>query len=510
MDTQATPSTVRSLLEVPLAKPWHYRRSGVYYLRIRPLSSNGSCTLSLRSSDRPTAMTTSKQLLSTLRAFHLDNPEATWEELRDHLRDTAEGMLSVPTEWELLDTMGMVYSDIREDLHMIACTASLTAPQAKAVEVGRRIMRASERRLKGYPGELALIIDELNQSEVIDRERLTSSSLSVGPPQDLPVSTHKPATVEEPKPLSWEDLADSYMTEHSVNVKVSTVGSLRTQHTVIGRAFEAIGVSDLSKHKREDLIAVRSNLMESRAPSTVNNLIATLSTVLKWAEANDLIKKAYTAKLKLTKNTTSKREGFTESQVAKIMGHANGIPSTDWQRWGLSLLVITGARVGEVAQITQEDIRQVDGCWCIDINENGPGKSLKTRYSARVVPLTDGAFGFDLTSFLEAVKAGALPSDNGINAMNASRGLGALLKEALGDDREQNQTLHSLRHSMASRLQSKGTPLPFTQAILGHASGSISYDIYGKSGLPIRALAEVLSGIFATGIPVNNEAATQG
>lgn len=491
MDAQVIQPTVRSVLEVLLAKPWHYRRSGVYYLRVRPLRSKGTCTLSLRSTDRPTAMTTSKQLLSTLRAFHLDKPDATWDELRDHLRSIAEDTLATSTDWEELDAVGMAYSDIRGDLQRIART-SLTPPQAKAVEMGKRIMWESERRLEGHPKGLADIIDELNHDEDYDRHRRASVSLSVSPPPA------NPAIIEEPKPLSWEDLSDSYMAEHSVNVKVSTLGALRTQHTVIGRAFEAVGVSDLSKHKREDLIAVRASLLESREPSTVNNLLATLSTVLKWAEANDLIKKAYTAKLKLTKNTTSKREGFTESRVAKAMSHANGLPATSWQRWGLSLLAITGARVGEIAQLTKADIKQVDGCWCIDINEDGPGKSLKNRYSTRLVPLTDGALGFNLTAFLEAVKAGALPSDNGINAMNASRGLGALLKEALGEDREQNQTLHSLRHSMASRLQSKGTPVIYTQAILGHASGSISYDTYGNS-VPVKALAEVLREVYKTG-----------
>lgn len=486
MDTPAASPIVRTVLEVPLAKPWHYRRSGVYYLRVRPLRSTGSCTLSLRSSDRSTAMTTSKQLLSTLRAFHLENPEATWGELREHLRSIAEDALATPTDWELLDTQGLVYSDIREELHMIACTASLTPPQAKAVELGRRIMGAAERRLQGHPKGLADIIDEIDQDKASDRAGSVSSSLSVGAPQ-APMS----ALVGEAKPLSWEDLADSYMAEHSVNVKVSTLGALRTAHTVIGRAFEAVGVSDLSKHKREDLIAVRTNLLETRKPSTVNNLLATLSTVLKWAEANDLIKKAYTAKLKLTKATMSEREGFTEAQVAKAMSHANGLPATSWQRWGLSLLAITGARVGEVAQLTKEDIKQIDGCWCIDINENGPGKSLKNRYSARLVPLVDGAFGFDLTAFLEAAKAGALPSDNGINAMNASRGLGVVLKESLGEDREKNQTLHSLRHSMASRLQRGGIPVVYTQAILGHASGSISYDGYGST-VPVQKLVAVL------------------
>lgn len=76
LEDQEGRSHNRRQLRTPLANPWHYRRSsGVYYLRV--------LTLSLRSTDRPTAMTTSKHLQAALRAFHLDNPDATWEELRD-------------------------------------------------------------------------------------------------------------------------------------------------------------------------------------------------------------------------------------------------------------------------------------------------------------------------------------------------------------------------------------------------------------------------------------------
>lgn len=84
LEDQEGRSHNRRQLRTPLANPWHYRRSsGVYYLRVRPVGSCKALTLSLCSTDRPTAMTTSKHLQATLRAFHLDNPDATWEELRD-------------------------------------------------------------------------------------------------------------------------------------------------------------------------------------------------------------------------------------------------------------------------------------------------------------------------------------------------------------------------------------------------------------------------------------------
>jgi len=66
-----------NLLQTALAKPYHYRRSGRYYLRLRPQGTvKGFFTLSLRTTDKASAMTISDDILSTLKAYHLDNPEA--------------------------------------------------------------------------------------------------------------------------------------------------------------------------------------------------------------------------------------------------------------------------------------------------------------------------------------------------------------------------------------------------------------------------------------------------
>ena len=83
--------TVRKLLD--LACPYLYRRQGRYTLRVRPKGSRMTCSLSLKTSQRQAALTTATHLLTTLRAFHLDNPDATWEQLKEHLLWLAEGVL---------------------------------------------------------------------------------------------------------------------------------------------------------------------------------------------------------------------------------------------------------------------------------------------------------------------------------------------------------------------------------------------------------------------------------
>lgn len=464
-------------LTTVLAKPWHFRRHGRYYLRLRPRNQTLlAFTLSLRTTDRTTAMDTSQNIIKALAYFQLDKPEATWEELREQLVVIAEQCLhEAHCDGSIMAT-SEAYQALYAALKHATAKEVLTVDQHRALAVGKSILSAAHARLEGRSEHLVEIIDSLNKEMHVDSAGHTSVPLSVGAPKD---------------PLSWTTLSDLYMTEHSINLKPETQRSMLTNFKVIGEAFTAIGVPDLRKHTREDLTALRAKLLEDRAASTVNNLIQKLTTVLNWAAANDKLTKVYTAKLKITKGADSKREGFTRPQVATLMEYTGTLPADSWERWALSLAVITGARVGEIAYLTKADIKQVDGLWCIDINENDPGKSIKNKHSARMVPLVDGAFGFDLAAFLQAVEDNALPSAHGINPVKASKVLNLRIQKALGTLAGGDQTLHSLRHHFASAMQAAGVPVAFAQAVTGHSSGTITYDGYG-SGIPIQKAYEAI------------------
>lgn len=480
MTTSKHPQSGTKLLQTALAKPYHYRRSGRYYLRLRPQgSTTGFFTLSLRTTDKATAMTISQEILQTLKAYHFDNPEATWDELRERLIDIAESYLTMAHG----DSSLVAYEMINDEHHVALREASaklpLTVNQQRAVGKALEILEAAQERLEGRPGKLVEIVRDL-KGDSCGTSVALSPSLSVLSPQEL---------------LTWDYLSNQYLTEHSVNIKESTKASMLVNYKAIKGAFEEIGLTDLRTHTRDHMRDARTALMVGRQPSTVNNILTKMMTVMDWAVDNDYLTKAYTSNLKLTKGTDSKREGFTKDQVVALMTHAAELPADSWERWGLSILAITGARVGEIAYLTKKDIKQVDGLWCIDINEDGPGKSIKNKHSIRKVPLIDGAFGmFDLQVFLKAVEAGALPSDNSVNPVKASKNLGILMKKILGETREETQTLHSLRHFLSSALQAEGVPVAFVQAITGHSTRTITFDNYG-SAIPVRKLAEELSKV---------------
>ena len=58
---------------------------------------------------------------------------------------------------------------------------------------------------------------------------------------------------------------------------------------------------------------------------------------------------------------------------------------------------------------------------------------------------------------------------------------------------DRTQTFHSLRHSLAGALKAAEVPVGTAESILGHASGSISYDLYGAgSAVEVKRMAEAL------------------
>lgn len=464
--------TGTNLLQTALAKPYHYRRSGRYYLRLRLQgTATGFFTLSLRTTDKATAMTISQDILSTLKAFHFDNPEASWDELRERLVDIAESCLMMTHGDSSLVAYEMINDEHHHALSEASAKMSLSVNQQRAISKALEIIEASQERLKGRSGKLVEIVRDL-KGETCSTPVALSSSLSVLPSE----------------PLTFKALSALYLDELKDNV---TPGTMRDAKSSCKDIAEILGDLDLKTHTREDMKNLREKLFEGRKASTVKKILTRLSTVMKWAVNNDYIAKALTEGLKPTKGAESSREAFSQDQVKALMAHAKSLPMDAWQRWALSLGVITGTRIEELRQLTKADVKQVGDGWGIDINRND-GKSAKTKNSLRVIPLTDGAYGFDLKAFLEFVQV----ADSRLFSLGAGRFselLNGLIRDVLGVKADRKQTFHSLRHSLAGALKAAEIPVGTAESILGHASGSISYDLYGAgSAVEIGRMAEAL------------------
>lgn len=416
-----------------LASPYHYRRHGIYYLRLRVTGSvNRTVSVSLKTTDRRWAMQTSGHLTSSLQAFHLDHPDASWNDLREHLLTLVSTTLMSTDDGHPLRRWGDMYRNVT------------VAPSP--VETSYR--------------------------EVM-------------------------STTLAESPMTFDALAQLYMADRAGEQKPSTLKETTLCHKVISEHLEGL---DFRNHSREDLVAFRARLAQGRMPSTVNKLIVKLSAVLAWAVENAHLSKTYDKKLKLTKGVESTRKAFSQHQVSKLMEYANNLPEASWKRWLLSLGIITGGRLKEICQLATGDVVTMkSGLVAIHINEAGEGKSIKNKQSERLVPLSDGAYGFDLAAFLRYVdvirrcgseslaQIGYRPSGEWVNQH--------AIPAALGETYERGLVFHSLRHSLASLMQAKGVPVTHAQAVMGHASGTITFDTYG-AGVPVEVIEKMLKAVF--------------
>jgi integrase len=424
-------------------------------------------------------MTISQDILKTLKAYHFDNPEATWDELRERLIDIAESCLTMAHGDGSLVAYEMIHDEHHVALREASAKLPLSVNQQRAVSKALEILEAAQERLEGRPGKLVEIVRDL-KAESCGTSVALSPSLSVLP-------------TEASKPLTFKTLSGLYMEERKDNIQASTMRDVKSSCEAIGAVF---GDLDLKTHTREHMKNLRDQLLEDRKPSTVKKLMTRLTTVMDWAVHNGYIDKSFDKGLKPTKDTDSSRRAYSQDQIKTFMAHANSLPADSWLRWALSLGAIAATRIAELRQLTKADVKQVGDVWVIDINRND-GKSAKTKHSVRVVPLTDGAFGFDLKAFLQFVDK----ADSRLFKLGEGRFsevVNGTLREVLELKADRTLTFHSLRHSLAGALKSVATAQGTTESILGHSSGSISYDLYGAgASVEVGRMAEALKVAFA-------------
>ncbi|BFT63103.1 tyrosine-type recombinase/integrase [Pseudomonas moorei] len=444
------------------------------------MGSRQTCTLSLKTTHRQAALTTATNLLSTFRAFHLGNPEATWEQLKEGLKEIAESVLQSRSVWEGLgssgiDSSGHVYSDIGDDFSVIAATEPLSVDQTKALALGRRMMLAAEKKTAGDPSDLLAIIEELRA--------ITSSTTPLTSTTGSTPTAHPVAG----EAITFETLYKLHMEERQADWQPAT---LKNKRACYGILAGMLGDLDLRSHTRKDMTDLKARLMEGRKPSTVNKILIELSSVMTWGEDNGYLNKTFGKGLQIRKGSESEREAFTPTQVADLMAYANKLPTSSWQRWALSLGVVTGARIGEIYQITTEDLTKIEEQLVMDINTND-GKTLKNKFSARVVPVVS-EHGVDVS----ALQAFAEAANGKLFKMSSSgftTQLNQLIRDVLGTETNTGQSFHSLRHHLAGALKAAEAPLGIAQEILGHSSGSITFDLYGSGrAVQVDRMAEAL------------------
>ncbi|WP_336983640.1 MULTISPECIES: site-specific integrase [unclassified Cedecea] len=528
------------------SRTYLYQRNGVFYIRLRmkntghPSASLPShnryklASISLRTKDRRTAMAHSRHIKAALKAIHADRPNATYEEMRDHLKDIAECELSMGRsdffEPDMRDIYRDQYGELGENLTDALASEPLSIDQHRYINEALKVLKACMRRIEA--GDSQPLIDYVDRFNDIDRQN-----------DQAPVSLSVSASEVKPEVtpgITVASLFEQYEAENAQNWKPATLRENKASHAALIEIFDYLGLN--AEARRADMLRVRDVLQQlpknrkqrfkdssladllSREDKndcldvvTINNkYLIKMAAVFKWAVRNDLIKRNMTEGLELKvpqRKASEARNAFSTEQVGQLLvaaeSYSRKASGKPYHYYVTALAAITGARLNEVAQLQVKDIRTTEGGTVyIHINEDDsslPGKSIKNAHSERCVPLVEGAYGFVLDDFMALVEARRIAVGDDAMVFDGLR----LMKNCYGEQVSKwfNRTLlpkvltdrdglafHSFRHTVATQLKQHGVELAYAQAIMGHSSGSITYDRYAKE-VEVEILKEKLSAL---------------
>ncbi|MFU1192529.1 site-specific integrase [Escherichia coli] len=450
-----------------------------------------------------------RELAATAKAFMLDRHEASLQELTEHLRSMAEQFLTDASDdyWNGLEVATLV--DEKSNLKELAATQALSLDQQKGIRLALEVLTAAQQRVDtGDTSSLIKLITDNNSrdsgtsnhtdySTIGDATSILRNEQEVCPEVFTQVTapcSHRERQPEvstaggQPAICSFSELVSSLLAEKVQTLKPSSYKDLSASLNTVSRFLP----EDMDLMSRSEWLAVRDSMLAAEVrPSTINKLLTKAKMCLDYGLMNGQLEgRNPIERMKLTKDVDSRRRAFTDDELERLLARVEdeyqftrhtAHTTSEARRWAALVSVITGARSAEVCHLTKRDIVTLDnasntsnGLVCIDINEDGEGKSVKNKHSVRLVPLTDGACGFDLKSFLSWVDT--QPAEGPLFGMSPSaysswfnsRVLTAALPDAM------DVTLHSLRHWLATRMKERGVNLVDAQGILGHSSQSIT------------------------------------
>ncbi|OOF24028.1 hypothetical protein BZJ19_11660 [Salinivibrio proteolyticus] len=167
----------------------------------------------------------------------------------------------------------------------------------------------------------------------------------------------------------------------------------------------------------------------------------------------------------------ARRGAFSPTQLVKIRDHS----ASQSDGWGdrysfITLQMHTGTRQKELIQLTKEDVRQEEGIWFIDINDDGEGKTLKTKASKRRIPVHSYLIQRGFIEYVEQLKdKQPLFSFTTHNLAHTYRQMKQALSLPDSDPEGNALNLYSLRHSFISTLHSAGVSELTVNPLVGHS-----------------------------------------
>jgi integrase len=218
--------------------------------------------------------------------------------------------------------------------------------------------------------------------------------------------------------------------------------------------------------------------------ATANRYIERCSSVYRWAKLNNLITynpfEGLATRRSKTQKATSLKAPFDKSDIKHIFQNRNY--KKPWQKWIPLIALYTGMRPNEICQLLRSDIKQIGDIWCFDLKVTTEKQSLKNINASRIIPIHSKLLESNLIDFVnesgscELFHELSYKKDSGFYRMFENYWNRNIKLERW---KIEKKTFYSFRHHFSDYYKQLGTSPHLVGAILGHQTGTITYDTYG-------------------------------
>ncbi|EPR43904.1 integrase family protein [Desulfovibrio sp. X2] len=245
--------------------------------------------------------------------------------------------------------------------------------------------------------------------------------------------------------------------------------------------------------------------------TTFNNIMTNVASFCEWCKTHGHMTENYAKGMKVKQKHArpdSARDVYTPEGLALLFG-AKGYTGDSFKHaymfWIPLLCAFTGARLEELCQLYVADVREADGVWVLDINENPDAagnrdKHVKNGSSIRLVPIHPVLRDLGFLDYRASVAAAGnerlFPELKKIRerySHDASKWFGRFRKSVgLTSDKFD---LHAFRHTVINLFKQQRIPREDYSEVTGHAKESTADRVYAKTYPPAVLLRDVVEKI---------------
>lgn len=248
--------------------------------------------------------------------------------------------------------------------------------------------------------------------------------------------------------------------------------------------------------------------------TTIKREISALSAFFRWCIINEnLVSNPCNDLSPQVKKGRNRRPSYSDSDLELIFNsplyqgcHSAAqphVPGTelikDWRFWIPLICLFTGARVGEISQLTIDDIQQHETGYILFIRHDPKRDQFTKNEQTRILPIHSTLVKLGLVAFwLDRKKAcfgkicrlfeDVKPNKRGHIGDAATRFWCRYLEKIGVKDGADGFGVHSFRHTLTDRLRLAGYADNMAAVILGHSNNSVTsgYGAFRQGTIPLQ------------------------